>query len=249
MLINLPTWWSKTCLEARCCLIRECCHRSKTSGWLDLPAPCFWTLKCPAQRFPRQTKRWWWCEWWFSQRSDRSNLDILWFFDMSPPSPLFFLPSSGALLWHQFCTQGQLNLNSITMSYSWQHSDPRLSLLFAPTPPFWMSGEVSVVLVSPGIPHWKRWTLKKLPAAKICISSSALLWSGGKNERRGEKRPSRFLAALLPQKNIPHFHMKEIFSKPEQRVKMTNTNNYKKLPHSVVFLTAASGLVRVWFVA
>lgn len=57
------------------------------------------------------------------------------------------------------------------------------------------------------------------------------------------------MAALLSQKNIPHFHMKEIFSKPEQRVKMTNTNNYKKLPHSVVFLTAASGLVRVWFVA
>lgn len=64
-----------------------------------------------------------------------------------------------------------------------------------------------------------------------------------------KKRPSRFLAVLLSQKSIPHFHMKEIFRKPEQRVKMTNTNNYKKLPRSVVFLTAASGLVRVWFVA
>lgn len=29
MLINLPSWWGKTCLEAKCCLIEDCCHISE----------------------------------------------------------------------------------------------------------------------------------------------------------------------------------------------------------------------------
>lgn len=126
--------------------------------------------------------------------------------------PSLFLYSLRALLGHQLHTQGQLNLNSVTLtaSYFWQHS--WAAFPFHPPPP-----HPAGVQSHPWATHFENaepWNNSSLPSSVfLACSLSSEVGGGGhtRHERRRKKILIQVLAALPSQNNIPHLHMKGIF--------------------------------------
>lgn len=287
MLINLPPWWGKTCLEAKCCLIEDCRHINKIkvvrtypyhdfgdlSSQLNSPrgklrnnsevsngfqgiatAPLLSQSRCH-QSFPTGPKlELGWMQ-TFSLSMSLWSLQCLSQFYLAHHEdllvyklifPLLFLCCLRALLGHQLCTQGQVTLSPVTLIrvYLWQLPALQLSLSTHSHPSEGQS--------HPWAPVFENAEPRKgsaLPSSVFLTHSlSSEAW--GKNERRRKKDWFRFWQ-LSPHRRIFHAcTWKGILSQPEQRVKITNTNNYPpKIATLSIFLTAATGSVRGWFVA
>lgn len=124
--------------------------------------------------------------------------------------PSLFLYSLRALLGHQLRTQGQLNLNTVTLtaSYFWQHS-------WAAFPFHPLSPHPAGVQSHPWATHFENaelWNNSSLPSSVfLACSLSSEVGRGTWHERRRKKILIQVLAALPSQNNIPHLHMKGIF--------------------------------------
>lgn len=126
--------------------------------------------------------------------------------------PSLFLYSLRALLGHQLRTQGQLNLNTVTLTAScfWQHS--WAAFPFHPLPP-----HPAGVQSHPWATHFENaepWNNSSLPSSVFlaCSLSSEVCVGGGDMTRKKKKKILiQVLAALPSQNNIPHLHMKGIF--------------------------------------
>lgn len=141
--------------------------------------------------------------------------------------PSLFLYSLRALLGHQLRTQGQLNLNTVTLTAScfWQHS--WAAFPFHPLPP-----HPAGVQSHPWATHFENaepWNNSSLPSSVFLacsLSSEVGGWGGTWHERRRKKYWFRFWQ-LSPLRITFHTcTWKGFFSKPEQR---SQNNKHKQL--------------------